>query len=140
MGDAGLTKLRSPGTAVTSGMARSRGSRVVRVRLVSICWFCLPGRVMGGGVSAPRGPLAFRFMCSQSPATPVEGQLSFPVVLIKVSGLTLTVHAAELSPVARGWKTPRAVCCLQVHTGARAGSCPQAPQRLRRGRYSSKGK
>ena len=92
MGDAGLTKLRSLGMAVTSGMARYRGSRVVRARLVSICWFCLPGQVMG--VSAPRGPLPFRFMCSQSSATPVEGQLSFPVVLIKVSGLTLTVHAA----------------------------------------------
>lgn len=39
-----------------------------------------------GGVSAalPPGPLAFRFMCSQSSATPAEGQISFPVVLISL--------------------------------------------------------
>ena len=82
--------------AVTSGMARSRGLRVVRARLVCICWFCLPGGVMVGisGSSAPRGPLAFKSMCSQSSATPAEGQISFPMVLIKVSGLTLTVYAA----------------------------------------------
>ena len=41
---------------------------------------------MGGvsGSSAPRGPLPFRFMCSQSSATPAEGQISFPVVLISL--------------------------------------------------------
>ena len=140
MGDAGLTKLRSPGTAVTSGMARSRGSRVVRVRLVSICWFCLPGRVMGGGV-CPQGAAGLQVYVQSEPSNPCGRPALFP----RGSNKSLRVDSdcacsLELSPVARGWKTPRAGCCLQVHTGARAGSCPQAPHRLRRGRYSSKGK